>query len=86
MQDVSRGKERKTHPSCDVDASSDANDDHNSLDCCKPQFLHSLSTHFPFLLFFQNTQQYPPRSRIELQTNGISLRTTMSPLEQQRLP
>jgi hypothetical protein len=80
IQDVSRGKERKTHPSCDVDASGDASDGHNILNCCKPQFLHSLSTHFPFLLFLQNTQQYPPRSRIELQTNGISLRATTSPL------
>jgi hypothetical protein len=24
MQDVSKGKERKTHPSCDVDANGDA--------------------------------------------------------------
>jgi hypothetical protein len=83
MQGVSNGKERKTHPSCDVDASGDANDGHNSLNCCNPQFLHSLSTHFPLLFFLQNTQQHPPRSRIELQTNGTSFRATMSPLKRQ---
>jgi hypothetical protein len=83
MQDVSNGKERKTHPSCDVDASGDANDGHNSLNCCNPQFLHSLSTHFPLLFFLQNTQQHPPRSRIELQTNGSSFKARTSPLERQ---
>jgi len=61
--DVSKGKERKTHPSCDVDASGDANDGHNNLNYYRPQFLHSLSTHFPLLLFLQNTQQHPHLDR-----------------------
>jgi hypothetical protein len=83
MQDVSRGKEIKTHTSCDVDASGDASDGHNSRNCYKPQFLHSFSTHFRLLLLLQNTQQHPPRSRIELQTNGSSFKARTSPLERQ---
>jgi hypothetical protein len=32
---ISRGKERKAHPTSDVDASNDANDGHNNLNCYK---------------------------------------------------
>jgi hypothetical protein len=38
-------------------------DGHNNLNYCKPQFFHSLLTHFPLFLFLQNTQQHPHLER-----------------------